>query len=501
MESPTVCMESVEWKPDSAVSACEMCSSPFNLVRRRHHCRACGGIFCGGCSRVRSQLAISDAAQRVCLKCFAADGGGSGPGEPSQSAAAQRGGGTVEFVLRKKARPFGTTDCVLKIAREGVAQCNLNRVPQSFVPWEQLAAVRLEGLDTIVLCMDKGGSNVYYSREQALAIEGEISKRLAAFRARRRMQKSVTLATQHSWKGKDKKTVEHELTRSFTAQSIPLPHVVSTAAYTRLEEVVTRTCNNRETPEGMLIRDFLNRFDTFPSTLGGARPVAQETRRFLTRVRDYLIQTRGVELFAAKEQDILQQTTLREAVDLEVEIAVVAEVVLQKIVLKPLHRRLLALLASDPELRQKEEQFQRNVRELKNKDIAFFGVSEEWAKGERFDWEIPLQELQNFTHADTPHDKIHYLNLCAKAILVTFNLSQEQGSKTRPLDAEQFLPVFVYVVVQSQLPLALPTGEYLWCLYDTEGDGSSEECYYLTVFSSALSYVVEIDLETGEMRG
>uniref|UniRef100_A0A8B9Z4P7 FYVE-type domain-containing protein n=1 Tax=Buteo japonicus TaxID=224669 RepID=A0A8B9Z4P7_9AVES len=39
-----------EWVPDSTCSQCSTCRSPFTLLRRRHHCRSCGKIFCARCS-------------------------------------------------------------------------------------------------------------------------------------------------------------------------------------------------------------------------------------------------------------------------------------------------------------------------------------------------------------------------------------------------------------------------------------------------------------------
>lgn len=44
------------WVPDSVVTACMVCSRPFNLVVRRHHCRRCGTCMCGWCSH----MAVSD---------------------------------------------------------------------------------------------------------------------------------------------------------------------------------------------------------------------------------------------------------------------------------------------------------------------------------------------------------------------------------------------------------------------------------------------------------
>lgn len=62
----------VRWVPDSECEQCTACSSPFTLVRRRHHCRNCGRIFCGNCST--NQIAIPelgyDKKVRVCDLCF-----------------------------------------------------------------------------------------------------------------------------------------------------------------------------------------------------------------------------------------------------------------------------------------------------------------------------------------------------------------------------------------------------------------------------------------------
>ncbi|OBZ79970.1 Early endosome antigen 1 [Grifola frondosa] len=40
------------WKPDSQASRCDVffCRKQFSIWERRHHCRKCGGVFCGDCS-------------------------------------------------------------------------------------------------------------------------------------------------------------------------------------------------------------------------------------------------------------------------------------------------------------------------------------------------------------------------------------------------------------------------------------------------------------------
>ena len=37
------------WVPDSVAAACALCLQPFTLTTRRHHCRACGRVWCVFC--------------------------------------------------------------------------------------------------------------------------------------------------------------------------------------------------------------------------------------------------------------------------------------------------------------------------------------------------------------------------------------------------------------------------------------------------------------------
>lgn len=60
------------WVPDQLVVQCSYCSAPFTLFRRRHHCRACGQIFCADCSRYTRELSGwgYKGQVRVCESCF-----------------------------------------------------------------------------------------------------------------------------------------------------------------------------------------------------------------------------------------------------------------------------------------------------------------------------------------------------------------------------------------------------------------------------------------------
>ena len=54
------------WIPDSEVSECQTCLKPFSFLVRKHHCRLCGRVICGECSRFRMVLERTGQAERVC---------------------------------------------------------------------------------------------------------------------------------------------------------------------------------------------------------------------------------------------------------------------------------------------------------------------------------------------------------------------------------------------------------------------------------------------------
>jgi hypothetical protein len=81
------------WTPDDKASECAACKDAFSLVRRKHHCRACGGIFCGKCSSGAVALPKFNIEKsvRVCDTCFASVVAESGGEDKVVSARSPRG--------------------------------------------------------------------------------------------------------------------------------------------------------------------------------------------------------------------------------------------------------------------------------------------------------------------------------------------------------------------------------------------------------------------------
>jgi hypothetical protein len=66
----------VHFRPDRDEKACPSCKKGFSVTRRRHHCRVCGGVFCGPCSKDRRVIYPEEVPgwggqQRVCTGCTA----------------------------------------------------------------------------------------------------------------------------------------------------------------------------------------------------------------------------------------------------------------------------------------------------------------------------------------------------------------------------------------------------------------------------------------------
>uniref|UniRef100_A0A8C2GBC8 Zinc finger, FYVE domain containing 16 n=1 Tax=Cyprinus carpio TaxID=7962 RepID=A0A8C2GBC8_CYPCA len=57
------------WVPDSEAPNCMNCEQKFTFTKRRHHCRACGKVYCANCCNRKCRLKYLDKEARVCVIC------------------------------------------------------------------------------------------------------------------------------------------------------------------------------------------------------------------------------------------------------------------------------------------------------------------------------------------------------------------------------------------------------------------------------------------------
>lgn len=56
---------------DYSVDECKQCSLEFRLLKRKHHCRHCGGVFCNECTMEKTEIPEMNIKKpaRVCAEC------------------------------------------------------------------------------------------------------------------------------------------------------------------------------------------------------------------------------------------------------------------------------------------------------------------------------------------------------------------------------------------------------------------------------------------------
>ncbi|KAJ8401909.1 hypothetical protein AAFF_G00374900 [Aldrovandia affinis] len=58
------------WVPDSEAPNCMNCLQKFTFTKRRHHCRACGKVYCAVCCNRKCRLKYLEKEARVCVVCY-----------------------------------------------------------------------------------------------------------------------------------------------------------------------------------------------------------------------------------------------------------------------------------------------------------------------------------------------------------------------------------------------------------------------------------------------
>lgn len=59
------------WVPDNMATGCMQCSVKFTMIKRRHHCRACGKVLCSVCCSQKFKLEfLTEPESRVCVQCY-----------------------------------------------------------------------------------------------------------------------------------------------------------------------------------------------------------------------------------------------------------------------------------------------------------------------------------------------------------------------------------------------------------------------------------------------
>eukprot|EP00026_Physarum_polycephalum_P007117 Phypoly_transcript_07171.p1 GENE.Phypoly_transcript_07171~~Phypoly_transcript_07171.p1 ORF type:complete len:246 (+),score=37.32 Phypoly_transcript_07171:712-1449(+) len=202
-------------------------------------------------------------------------------------------------------------------------------------------------------------------------------------------------------------------------------------------------------------------------------------------MRAHIIDTRGtmlVKLVVNSAPDLTPEQTMAFIVERSLEQAVVGR----------LHKQLFGTVTSMYKI--SDEQLSLVTAQLRSKNQAFFGIPVDIESSSG--WSASRLEFRQLTQADTPSNKLAVILAAAKSVFTTANYEQSIiKKKTYVLSADDFLPIFMHVIVQSEVGHLESTNQFLWQLCDPmqlQGEGG----YYLTVFSSIVSLLHRIQIQS-----
>lgn len=157
----------------------------------------------------------------------------------------------------------------------------------------------------------------------------------------------------------------------------------------------------------------------------------------------------------------------------------------------PCSKRLKNLIKRS--LAARERDIQEKITVVIDKPQSFFGIPKKHVSENN--WNKPVNILREIRHKMLVCDKIEILLDCAKAIPTCFKIEHPDAEK--PLGADEFLPIFIYVLVRANLPNLLLLIEELQILCDPDKK-LSEAGYYIATFEASVQHLEDADIKNGD---
>jgi hypothetical protein len=118
-------------------------------------------------------------------------------------------------------------------------------------------------------------------------------------------------------------------------------------------------------------------------------------------------------------------------------------------------------------------------------------------------WNSAIFEINGVERNPTPSMRLNALVRSAKSIYTEYNtekaLQTLPGETVPVLGADDFLPIFIFVLCQSNLKHPNLNRDMLWSLCHPD-QLHGESGYYLTAYESALSYIDNIDVDENALN-
>lgn len=392
----------------------------------------------------------------------------------------------------------------LRLTKEGTENVRKKGKVSSRYPYEAILNVQMKNLKTFYIEY-QGAKHIYqYRSPVAMHIVQEISSRLALRKKNVRRKLTSDIATTHQKKLEqsgflksnaqivkqslsNKKDNSSPQVERKTHKAKKLQNLLGASEEQRLDSAIDSLLLDQGTTEGKTLKQFCTNFyvlEKNPATL------VMNVRQFMDDLRSYIMEKHSKEL-----SKLLVEAQSQSFNPTEFSLSSVIENCLEKALIPRFKPRILACLKRPPI--EEEMNLNRKIMEARTRSQQFFGISDDFVSPSG--WEYPIEELKTLNDIELPSRQLATILAAAKAIYTTVNFEKNKGKgaeqhSTIFVSADDFFPIFIYVVVHSGVRQPQLLAEMLWNLCDPEklnGEGG----YYLTVFCSALEYLKNLKIE------
>ncbi|CAH1792387.1 unnamed protein product [Owenia fusiformis] len=245
----------------------------------------------------------------------------------------------------------------------------------------------------------------------------------------------------------------------------------------RIRDYISKLAVDKKTTFGSTVENFIQ--CTRDSTETNPSVVVRNIRQFMNGIKNYLVKHGEGQL-----EEVIERERTKLKSDEFLNIDVLLEGALHRCVVKPLKDHIYRLYNSDYNKNGNLSLMSANINFAKSKTAEEIGVKAGLNPPPPSTMDVIKHFFSKMQRAYSPVKKLENLLGATSAI---YNNVQENnsGRQASSMGADDFLPMFIYVLVQCGMVMAEVEADYMWGLLHPSvlnGEGG----YYLTTLSSAV---------------
>ncbi|GAM17473.1 hypothetical protein SAMD00019534_006480 [Acytostelium subglobosum LB1] len=273
--------------------------------------------------------------------------------------------------------------------------------------------------------------------------------------------------------------------RKHQKRASKVSQLLGTTEDQRLQGEIDRIALSPQSSERKAIQSFMSNFHQL---VRNPTSLVQNVRQFVDSIKHSILNDKSGQL-----QKLVESLGARED---DVPISALVEKNLERAIILRAYKQLHGVISH--QIAKDEAVLQDNISKLASKSQEFFGIKSEFIT--QSNWQSAVLELKALEQIDIPYNKLDSILASARAIYNYINYERNLKSNSQQeifLSADDFLPIYIYVVVNSGVKDLEFTNQYLWQLCDSDRLSGEGE-YYLTVFSSTLSLIRSLKMDNVE---